>query len=244
MTAKEKQAIKFAALYVGVMGLGMYVMYHIFGISYDSPNIAKVLIYVEVALTAIAVGVNNHFFNNAGFKKLDPKGLKWFIPYFIILAVILALIIFTADREKGFNIWLTVQILVTTLLVGISEEVMFRGIVFHTFLENGNVKRAIFISAIAFALLHSVNVLGGLPLAGMLYQLFSTFVFGMIFACLAYKMKNLTLLIVYHWIWDFALVSSSVMHTSIGIITSFASVFGLVYALILLKSIGRKSQAN
>jgi pyruvate dehydrogenase complex dihydrolipoamide acetyltransferase long form len=54
------------------------------------------------------------------------------------------------------------------ILVGFSEELMFRGVVLRAGLGEVSTGQAILISAVLFSLLHSVNVLAFVPLDGML----------------------------------------------------------------------------
>ncbi|WNZ43761.1 CPBP family intramembrane metalloprotease [Leptolyngbya boryana CZ1] len=75
--------------------------------------------------------------------------------------------------------------------------------VLHAFLTTGRVRWAMLVSAIAFALLHAVNVFGGVPLLAVPIQLLNTFQFGFFFAPLMLKLNNILPLIIFHWLWDF-----------------------------------------
>lgn len=88
------------------------------------------------------------------------------------------------------------------MLVGLGEEIMYRGIVLHAFLTTRQVRWAMLVSAIGFSLLHAVNVLGGSPLPDVLQQLILTFLWGFFFAPLMLKLNNIVPLIIFHWLWD------------------------------------------
>ncbi|HHQ7207650.1 TPA: CPBP family intramembrane glutamic endopeptidase, partial [Staphylococcus aureus] len=111
---------------------------------------------------------------------------------------------------------------ITMVLVGFSEELLFRGILLHVLLEKRTVVYSIIISSILFSLLHSVNILGGLPLAGMIGQLILTFLFGVIFSCLSLLIKNIIPLILYHFIWDFVIFSQSLVNAKLDWLASTA----------------------
>jgi membrane protease YdiL (CAAX protease family) len=96
----------------------------------------------------------------------------------------------------------------TTLLVGLGEETMYRGIVLHAFLTTNRVRWAMLVSAIGFSLLHAVNVFGGVPLLTVPAQLISTFLFGFLLAPLMLKLNNIVPLMIFHWLWDFVLFVS------------------------------------
>jgi membrane protease YdiL (CAAX protease family) len=86
----------------------------------------------------------------------------------------------------------------TTLLVGLGEETMYRGIVLHAFLTTNRVRFAMLVSAIAFSLLHAVNVFGGVSLLSVPAQLIMTFLLGFFFAPLMLKLNNILPLMIFH----------------------------------------------
>lgn len=55
---------------------------------------------------------------------------------------------------------------------------MFRRVLFVSLLKQSDLASAVIDSAIIFSLLHSINVLGGLPFGQMLIQLIMTFIAG------------------------------------------------------------------
>ena len=96
----------------------------------------------------------------------------------------------------------------TTLLVGVVEETMYRGIVLHAFLTTHPVCWAMLVRAIGFSLLHAVNVFGGVPLLSSPMQLIMTFLFGFFFAPLMLKLNNILPLTIFYWLWDFVLFAA------------------------------------
>ena len=107
---------------------------------------------------------------------------------------------------------LTVGIL--TLLVGFAEETMFRGIVLRGALKGHGVFTAMLISAVLFALLHVVNIFGGLPVESLPNDQFSQLMYGLFMAPLALLIGNLTPLIIYHALNDFSVLASMVVPVS------------------------------
>jgi hypothetical protein len=68
-----------------------------------------------------------------------------------------------------------------------------------------------FVSAIAFSLLHAVNVFGGMALLNVPMQLIMTFLFGFLLAPLMLKLNNIVPLILFHWLWDFVLFAAPLL---------------------------------
>lgn len=97
--------------------------------------------------------------------------------------------------------------IIGTLCVGIAEEFMFRRILFIGLIKEGNLKRAVLISAIFFSVLHSVNILSGLPFKNMFMQLIMTFIAGLYYAFMYIYTKNIYMLVAEHWLWDYLTIS-------------------------------------
>lgn len=205
--SKPKIAILAAFIYTAIMGIGMFYMKTFLGISYGQPEMMNVLWFVLIILNALNVFWVTRYFSwqMIGFRPLDRKQLLWFLPLIVVLiamwVVFLSGLARTSLSAAQWQLFALVGF--TTLLVGFGEEIMYRGIVLHAFLTTGRVRWAMFVSAIAFSLLHAVNVFGGVPLLAVPIQLLNTFQFGFFFAPLMLKLNNILPLIIFHWLWDF-----------------------------------------
>jgi membrane protease YdiL (CAAX protease family) len=93
------------------------------------------------------------------------------------------------------------------VMVGIGEELAFRGILLHSFLgegaSRGRVALAMLVSAVGFSLLHSINYFGGQSLPATVEQMGYTFLWGLMFAPLMLRLKSIVPLMIVHWLWDF-----------------------------------------
>lgn len=230
-------------LYLIIMGLGMFFMNRIFHYSYNNTNMVKVIFFVELVLTGLLILVTKKYygFKKIGFKRLRITQLKWFIPSMILISIMTfsygkALICSFGTLDKSKLILLFI-IAITTFLVGFSEEVMFRGILLHSFANKKKLYLGLFISSILFALIHSVNILGGMPFEEMITQVVSSFLLGFFFAPLAIKLKSLIPLIIFHWLWDCILISSTVIPIEIGILPVFQMIFNVLLGVILWISV-------
>lgn len=204
-----------ASVYIAIMGGGM-VYLSSQGITYGTPEMFRIFWPILILLNIInALFVIGFFgWRNVGFGKLDTTQLVWLLPLLSLLAYkwyisLGAMSAFPFDSPK----WSTFAFFgFVTLLVGAGEELAFRGILLHSFLgkplTKSRVALAMFVSAVGFALLHSINYFGGEPLPEMLRQLVYTFRFGMLFAPLMLRLKNIIPLIILHWQWDFVQFST------------------------------------
>ncbi|KRN89375.1 CPBP family intramembrane glutamic endopeptidase [Ligilactobacillus ceti] len=212
MSKLEKTSFLAAAIYIGIMAVGMYTMHSIFGYSYDQPAMTKILLGFEIVMTLVGVYFYRKNLKGTGFGKV-----RFSFGYLVLAILILVSVwMFFTKGDFTANPKLVVIVAITTLFVGISEELMFRGIVLGSFLKSGHVYQGIFFSALCFALLHAVNVLGGSPYSEVVTQVMMTFINGLAFAGLKIKLNNLTPLMIFHWLYDFLLIAGLVAHVDVS----------------------------
>lgn len=198
-----------AVVYIAAMAIGMYLMHNVFGGTYGDVSMLTTMVGVEVVLSLIGIYFVRRYANwrEIGFGKTQWKQALWLLPPFVLM-VTLWPSLFGALSDHG-SLGTMGLIALTTLLVGFSEELMFRGILLRGALTQRGIFASILISAVGFSLLHAVNVLGGAPAIGIPFQLVLTFLAGLFFAPVALKLRNLAPLMVFHWLWDFTTLSTS-----------------------------------
>ena len=255
LTNKQKVAILGAVFYTLIMSVGMYTSFHINGVEYSSPHLVDTLWYFEIILSLFSIFITIKYFSweQVGFTKINIKQSLWFVPLFLMIFLIWGGILeFLLSNPISIdNIKLFCLVGFTTLLVGFSEELMYRGILFKAFLGDKKTDKikTVFFSAIGFSLLHSINFLAGLPIDEVLIQLVFTFIFGLLFALLKLRIKNIIPFIVFHWLWDFALIGAFVIDYYEGIseysifIEVFLSII-LLFLLLVEKTDQRKYRNN
>ncbi len=241
-----------ALVYIAIMGAGMvYLSFQ--GVTYGSPEMFNTFWPILILLNIINIFFVVRFFGwrNAGFGKLDETQLIWLLPLLLLLTYkwyvsLGAMSAFPFDSPN----WIIFAFFgFVTLLVGTGEELAFRGILLHSFLgkhaSRPRVALAMFVSAMGFALLHSVNYFGGESLPDMLWQLVYTFRWGLLFAPLMLRLKNIIPLMIVHWLWDWvqfstlisgdvAIVAHDYLQAPIEIITS------VVLWYLVLRDVGKQ----
>lgn len=200
---RSKFAVILAIIYTAIMGVGMYIMHHVQGYTYTNPEMTRSLIFTMIVIAIFTLTVWFKWFRPYGFEKINKRGLKSFIPFAIMIGLLLILLIVNARNLGNLDVKLILIVGTTVLLVGFSEELMFRGILLNTFMEKNSKTKAILLSALFFSLLHLPNLLGGTLITAQIFQLTNTFIMGIFFAVMATKLKNIVPLMIYHALWDF-----------------------------------------
>ena len=95
-------------------------------------------------------------------------------------------------------------LLATTLVIGVCEETMYRGVIQRAALDEGFDETAVgVLSAVAFGLLHLPNALLGEPLRGAIRQTGVTAVIGLGEHSLFRQSGHLAVPALVHGVWDF-----------------------------------------
>jgi len=226
-------------LFLIVTGSAMFISTHFFEATYGSPLMIRFMNPVEIIMIIISAFIIARYFSwdEVGFKKPEiEKSILWLLPVYLILFTGWSLMVgdmykMNINSEQWNSFWIFGFV---TLLVGIAEELMFRGIILHALLDKISPRKAVIVSALAFSLLHSINIIGGVPIEGMILQLGLTFIAGFYLAGVRVKTKSIIPLIVWHWLWDFMTLTSDLLgHKTSEIIMGTLILFELVFGLII-----------
>lgn len=172
-----------------------------------------VSILQEIVLTSLFVLLSAKVFKikiNISRKNI-VKGIFWF-GLVIYIAIIFNLVGNYTAPEKSLTVALPLVLLtlIANMLVGVQEEVSFRGVLFGAFREYfGESKKGIYlsvlISALTFGCMHLPNLLFTPDLViATITQVIYAAEFGIIFAVIYYRSDNLLPCIILHGLFDFA----------------------------------------
>lgn len=131
-----------------------------------------------------------------------PKARDWRLVWLPMIYIVVALGVATWFGLPPATVLLI--ILVNTLFVGFSEELMLRGIVLQGFRHTVSIWPAVLLTSVAFGAMHSLNVFVTGDLWAALLQSCAAFLSGIIFIALRLRTGSLWPPILVHALWDFA----------------------------------------
>lgn len=111
------------------------------------------------------------WWKQVGFRKLEKKSF-WFIipPLIYTIGLIVYSVVLGGNSDAGFlgtgNTKELLLVILATLMVGYTEETMFRGILFFGATTRFKAIWGTIITALIFGSMHFINLLGGRVLAG------------------------------------------------------------------------------
>ena len=225
----EKNEVLFAVLWILVY---CFVMAPVRGEFGDES------IWSVIALAVIAAGATlfvkiNHLeekYGLTGWPKNTKKYL-FFIPMWVLV---------TGNLWGGFAPAYSGAALVfavlSMLLVGYVEELLFRGFLFKALAEENSIRVAVIISAVTFGIGHIVNLLTGQANLETVIQVFFAVAWGFIVTMVFYKCKSLLPVILAHGLVDVFSKFSAGDLTSEWIYMGATIVVAIVYCIYLAKA--------
>ena len=195
-------------------------------------------IWMTIVLLIIAVGITvfvkiNHLEKKYGLTgwPRNTKRYLFFIPMWILV---------TGNLWGGLGIAYDgmgqVFAVISMLLIGYVEEVIFRGFLFKALIPKDGIKLAIIISSVTFGIGHIINLFAGQASLETVIQVFFAVAWGFIFTFVFYKCESLLPCIIAHSLVDafskFANESNSYMTEWIymGATILIAIVYGIYLA--------------
>ncbi|MEK3715945.1 CPBP family intramembrane glutamic endopeptidase [Paenibacillus sp. FSL R7-0333] len=173
-----------------------------------------------------------------GFRKLEAgpsRAVLFYIPLLIIAVA--------QPLMNGINVELgapeIISIVIMTLLVGYTEEAIFRGVIWNLLKSKGPVFYIVF-SSILFGVLHMANAFGGNDIIHTILQVINALLLGCVLALLMETGRNIVPLIAFHFIYDaLAMVSNENLEHEV-LIVSILNILYLLYGIYLLVVFSRK----
>jgi membrane protease YdiL (CAAX protease family) len=160
----------------------------------------QIMFNVLVAMVFLIV-VINHFkwWSQVGWKapnNLQDLRLLW-PPAVVLIFLLLTVISIGLPPTRVLML-----VIVNTLMVGISEELMFRGILFHGASSSFGIWHAVWITAIIFGSIHTLNGFITGDFRTSIAQALFAATFGIWALALRVRLDTILPVIIIHWLWD------------------------------------------
>lgn len=135
---------------------------------------------------------------------IDRGGMTSFylvlsLPMLILVVLLIGLM---GDGTTTSPLRVIMIILSLNALVGMSEEILFRGIIFGALRQKHSLILSIAVSSIVFGLLHFVNLGAGQSFTATLYQVINAACLGGLFCAILLQTNSLWYPILLHTIWN------------------------------------------
>lgn len=163
-----------------------------------------------------------------GFTFKITKACLYFLPCVIIYIPVL----FNEYQKRSFSF--VIVAIALYLLVGIAEEIYFRGIIPNILQKGFGKYQVIIISSVIFGISHCAAGLSGIGITEIILTILNAVIFGWLAIELKYLTNNITILMAIHFLFD--LETKFISDNSPNLIFTFVirGTLMSLYAIILL----------
>ncbi|KJZ20740.1 CPBP family intramembrane glutamic endopeptidase [Loktanella sp. S4079] len=210
---KIRSALGLLILYLMILFCAAVVTFRLSEPPTDTIAVMWRLLPVKLLLLALCLGYVRYFSDwySIGFRRPHWPSLLWLLPSIALMAVMASDVAGTEDQRLiGLAAETWGLLVVVPLLIGITEEIVFRGVLLRALNDRLPVFWAMLISAALFALMHFINDLNGQPWMATLQQVGFAFLVGVFLAAVALRTGNLWGVIIWHALWDFLVYLSRI----------------------------------
>ncbi len=197
---------------------------------------ATVVLFAFIGRSHIRMGLS-------GSGKYTDKIL--IIPYVIITLCLIHSYMNGAFSNTDFIKW----VLINTFFVGISEELMFRGVFMSSLTSKYGYWPAVIFTSVLFGVVHIVNgfTTGDFGLSAI--QSLLAMSTGLLFLAIRVKTLNIIPAVILHWIWDFTVFTTGTVEKSkddmVGLIITLLVVIGpIIFGILGILALRKKQMAE
>ena len=205
---------------------------------YTSTAFAVGYFWTELQVSALLVLATALFFPWRKLGLRAPQAAAWrhVAPLALLIVVVLGVRVWAGTqvpsdaRPDTATAWLLLR---TTLAVGLNEEWLFRGLALAAFCHWWGWRRGFLAALLAFACLHLLNLIGGVPPIGAAFQFVNTFLMGSVFMLAAVHTRSLLWPMLGHAVYDWAVmvtqryINAGASNLPSGLMSLFALLLGL-----------------
>jgi len=172
-------------------------VYFNYAISEGVKSLVSLLILLTLGYKAVLKEKGQGFFHGL------YVGGVWLV--FSISSIMLQLYLGILSHNSEFcSVGEITAFAITMFLVGITEEVLLRGVILNLLLERFSVWPAVIIESLIFGAIHFTNVLAGASFIAVFWQVVSATLGGVLLSAIYVRGKNIWVVIAIHGIYDFA----------------------------------------
>ena len=208
-------ALRAIAMYFLVIGAATIIGFVLVDQARTTLEMLWRLLPLQILLVGFCVFIVHRYsrWSDVGFGRIRWVALLWLSPSILLMGLMLNDVAPHVGSEMLGQIGMLglSGLLLVPLLIGFSEEVMFRGILLRGAMNRMPTSIAMVLSAMLFALLHAISGVLVQTLWPTVEQLAFAFCVGLFLAPVALRIGSLWPLIFWHAAWDLIILTSQIV---------------------------------
>ena len=184
---------------------------------------------LSIAVPVIFIWIKKIKPSQIGFTGMEKGSLKTVL-YFIPVIVAKIGFLFCGINN---DIHTVMSLLFFTIVIGLSEELYFRGIILRKLKACFTIKQTVIISSVLFAAVHASQAFSGTGLIMVTLTIINAFIFGIVASEIVMLTKSIYSVIIWHTLYDFINWISLASGTIEVILIIIQSIIMVTYAYYL-----------
>jgi len=171
-----------------------------------------------------------------GFTRVEKGSIKTVLYFVPIIASKIGFLIFRVDS----NTQTIIALAFFTIMIGLSEELYFRGIILRKLRSCFTIKQTVILSSVFFAAVHASQAFSGTGIIIVTLTIINALIFGIVASEIVMLTKSIIPVIIWHTLYDFINWISLVKETTEVTLIMIQSVIMVVYAYYLWTKLPEK----
>ena len=171
-----------------------------------------------------------------GFTRVEKGSIKTVLYFVPIIASKIGFLIFGVDS----NTQTIIALAFFTIMIGLSEELYFRGIILRKLRSCFTIKQTVILSSVFFAAVHASQAFSGTGIIIVTLTIINALIFGVIASEIVILTRSIIPVIIWHVLYDFINWISVAKGTTEVTLIMIQSVIMVVYAYYLWTKLPEK----
>lgn len=158
-----------------------------------------VFMMLSIAMPVVFMLITNIKPSQIGFKRVEKGSIKTVLYFVPIIASKIGFLIFGVDSDTQSIIALAFF----TIMIGLSEELYFRGIILRKLRSCFTIKQTVIFSSVFFAAVHASQTFSGTGITIVTLTIINALIFGVVASEIVLLTSSIIPVIIWHVLYDF-----------------------------------------
>ena len=194
-----------------------------------------VFMMLSIAVPVVFMWITKMKPAQIGFTRVEKGSIKTVLYFVPITASKIGFLIFGVDS----NTQTIIALAFFTIMIGLSEELYFRGIILRKLRSCFTIKQTVILSSVFFAAVHASQAFSGTGIIIVTLTIINALIFGVIASEIVILTRSIIPVIIWHVLYDFINWISVAKGTTEVTLIMIQSVIMVVYAYYLWSKLRR-----
>lgn len=191
--------------------------------------IQGVFMMLSIAVPVISMWITKIKLVEIGFTRMEKGSIKTVLYFVPVIVAKLGFLFYGINPD----IRTIMALAFFTIVIGLSEELYFRGIILRKLMDCFTVKQTVFLSSVLFAVVHISQAFSGAGINMVSLIIINALIFGIVASEIVILTNSIVPVIIWHTLYNFINWIALVNETTEVILIIIQSIIMIIYAYYL-----------